>query len=155
MPRLTFRWPHRVWLPSNLPSLQHPRGPKTTYGSNRARARTGPTRPYDAPRDQANPHWTTNCAGNAERRLTHASCDPPLPLYHPLRSDLLLGDVLGALLNARSRRRVPYCPAKAALPRRRTDASQHASSELHLSVSVEGLTLGLAGAGGAPRPPGL
>jgi len=57
--------------------------------------RAGPTRPYDAPRDQASPLWAKNCARDAERWLARTSCDPLLPLFHRLRP--LLGDVLGAL----------------------------------------------------------
>jgi hypothetical protein len=65
MPRLTLRRPRGIYLPS-----------KTTRGFIQVRACTGHTRPYDAPRDRASPHWATKCAPRAERRLVHASCGP-------------------------------------------------------------------------------
>ncbi|KAI0272020.1 hypothetical protein BGY98DRAFT_936829 [Russula aff. rugulosa BPL654] len=88
-----------------------------------------------------------------------ASCDILIPLYHP--SDPLLGPRRPA--DARLPHRVPHAHVARSLmppPRPHSHVAalgelQHASSALRLSVSIEGLTLGLAGAGAAPQPPGL
>jgi hypothetical protein len=82
MPCLTLRRPRGVYLPS----LQHPRGPKTTRRFNRARSCTGPSRPYYVARNRASQVRATNCMRGAERRVARASSGPLLPPYHePLR----------------------------------------------------------------------
>jgi hypothetical protein len=64
-----------------LPSLQHPRGPKTNNGFNQVRACTKPTLPTTLPETEpARPGYEL-CA-LAERRLARASCGPFLPPYH-------------------------------------------------------------------------
>ncbi|KAI0274274.1 hypothetical protein BGY98DRAFT_1099119 [Russula aff. rugulosa BPL654] len=118
----------------------HRRGPKPAHGFNRA----------------PSPHWATNCARDAERRLA-AHLVTLIPLYHPLRPPL--GSRRPA--DARLPHRVPHAHvARSLLPPPRPHSHvaalgelQHASSALRLSVSIEGLTLGLAGAGAAPQPP--
>jgi hypothetical protein len=77
MPCLTLRRHRGVYLPS----LQHPRSPKTTRGFNRACACT-------AARNRANPDRATNCARDAERKLARASCGPAIPSHYVTRSSL-------------------------------------------------------------------
>ena len=148
MPRLTLRRPREVYFPS----LQHHRGPKTTRGFNRARACTRPTRPYCAARNRASPGRATNCARDAERRLARASCGPLLPSYHqPLRLHFRWASYSRRAADARPGRRAPRTahPRDAflsalTLPPRVVAALDEPQG----FVSLEGLTLGLAGSGG-------
>jgi hypothetical protein len=164
VPLITFRRPRGVYLPY----LQHPHGPKATRGFNRARACTGPTRPYYAFRNRASPGWAMNCTRDAERGLARAPCSPLLPpSLEPLRPHFRWPPRRAA--DARPRRRVPRTayhvtrssPSRmphfhqASSPR---SINLNASSALRSPVSLQGLTLSLArggGGGAAPQPPGL
>jgi hypothetical protein len=141
MPRLV----PRVYLSS----LQHPRVQPNPYVHQTPR-------PYYAARNRASLGRATNCARDAERRVARAYCSPLVPPYHePLRSlapqvALVLPTPRDALLTALAKAALPP-PVIASL-----DEPQQAS--LRSPVSLEALTLGLAGGGGgsaAPQPPGL
>ncbi|KAI0272026.1 hypothetical protein BGY98DRAFT_179246 [Russula aff. rugulosa BPL654] len=68
-----------------LPSLQHPRGSKTTRMFNRARACTESIQRYYTALKRASPGYATNCACDVERRLAHASFGLLLPHHELLR----------------------------------------------------------------------
>ena len=78
---LTLRRPRGVYLPS----LQHPRGSKTTSMFNRARACTESIQRYYTALKRASPGYATNCACDVERRLAHASFGLLLPHHELLR----------------------------------------------------------------------
>ena len=125
-----------VVYPPSLLHGQHRRGSKTTCGFNQACPCTRPTPPYDTSQDQARPHYATSCTSNADCGLARACCRP--------RRAADLG-CLTAHVTCSS------LPHGRACIRRITTRS-------FLPASLEGLTLGSAGAGRAGAallPPGL
>src|SRR6266576_1334565 len=91
MPCLTLRRPRGVYLPP----LQHPHGPKTTRGFNRARACTRPTQPdYAALLPETEP--ATNCARDADAGWPALLATLSF-LFTTNLSNSIFGDVLGPL----------------------------------------------------------
>ncbi|KAH9018228.1 hypothetical protein EDB83DRAFT_2528502 [Lactarius deliciosus] len=146
--------------------LGHPYRPKTTPRLGRACARTRRAGPFDAAPNRARTSGTTDWVRDAERGVARASRGAILPTKHNL-SDELFGDVLGALQALARAAGCLVLPtprdafltalAKAALPPRVVAALDDIpqTPSTRSPVSLEGLTLGLAGAGGPPQPPGL
>ncbi|KAH9049809.1 hypothetical protein EDB83DRAFT_2553433 [Lactarius deliciosus] len=146
--------------------LGHTCRPKATPWLGRACARTRRAGPFDAAPNRALTDGTTDWVRDAERGVARASRGAILPNKHNL-SDALFGDVLGALQALARAAGCLVLPtprdafltalAKAALPPRVVAALDDIpqTPSTRSPVSLEGLTLGLAGAGGPPQPPGL